>query len=56
MGKVLAPLALAVTAVGFGWSMYQVNNTVVYAPGGTVTVTSGEVAADGGTLPVPQNR
>ena len=50
IGKVLTPLVLAATAVSIGWSTYQVNNTVANAPGGTATVTSGEVSADAGTI------
>lgn len=46
IGKVFVSLILAVSTARIGWSMYQADNTVVYAPGGTVAVTSGEVTAD----------
>ena len=52
--KTVATVIGAATVV-IGVSMYQVNNTVVHAPGGTVTVTSGEVSAVASTLPAPQN-
>ena len=57
IGTVVKAVATVIGAatVTIGLSMYQANNTVVYAPGGTVAVTYGEVSAEAGTLPASQN-
>ena len=51
IGKVLVALITAVAAVGTVWSIDLQNNTVIYAPRGSVALTSGEMSADAGTLP-----